>query len=71
MATLGRLEGRVCVVTGASGGIGAATAELFASEGASVVGVDLHPGSPGALALQADVTSEQQVRDTFARVRSL
>ena len=34
MATAGRLEGRVCVITGASGGIGAATVELFQREGA-------------------------------------
>ncbi|HEY0517373.1 MAG TPA: SDR family oxidoreductase [Solirubrobacteraceae bacterium] len=65
----GRLEGRVCVVTGASGGIGAATAERFQREGATVVGVDLLEGAPGDLALQADVTSEQAVSDLFARVR--
>ncbi len=34
---MGRFEGRVAIVTGASGGIGAATAEAFAAEGASVV----------------------------------
>jgi len=38
-----RLEGKVCVITGASGGIGSSTAELFAREGATVVGVDLLP----------------------------
>jgi len=70
MAPEGRLEGRVCVVTGASGGIGAATVEVFQREGATVVGVDLRADSPGDLALQADVTSEEQVRDTFQRVRS-
>ncbi len=70
MAAAGRLEGRVCVVTGANGGIGAATVELFQREGATVVGVDLLADSPGDLALQADVTSEEQVRDTFERVRS-
>jgi NAD(P)-dependent dehydrogenase (short-subunit alcohol dehydrogenase family) len=65
----GRLPGRVCVVTGASGGIGAATVELFRKEGAVVIGVDLLAGSPGDRALQADVTSEEQVREMFASVR--
>ncbi len=69
MAGEGRLRGKVCVVTGAGGGIGAATVELFRREGATVAGVDLVEGSPGDLALQADVTSEKQVRDTLARVR--
>jgi len=69
MATAGRLEGRVCVVTGASGGIGAATAALFQREGATVVGVDLNADSPGELTLQADVTDEEQVRETFQNVR--
>src|SRR3954464_6997850 len=65
----GRLEGRVCVITGAAGGIGAASAEAFAREGARVVGVDLAEGAPGELSLQADVTDDQQVRDMYARVR--
>ena len=64
-----RLEGKVCVITGARGGIGAATAELFAREGARVVGVDLLPGSPGDLSLEVDVTDEQQVIDMYARAR--
>jgi NAD(P)-dependent dehydrogenase (short-subunit alcohol dehydrogenase family) len=59
----------VCVVTGAKGGIGAATVALFKREGATVVGVDLDDGSPGDLALKADVTSEGQIRETFERVR--
>ncbi len=69
MAQSGRLEGRVCVVTGASGGIGAATVEVFQREGATVVGVDLLADSPGDLALQVDVTDEQQVSDAFKQVR--
>jgi NAD(P)-dependent dehydrogenase (short-subunit alcohol dehydrogenase family) len=38
---MARLEDKVCVVTGAASGIGAATARRFAEEGARVVGFDL------------------------------
>jgi NAD(P)-dependent dehydrogenase (short-subunit alcohol dehydrogenase family) len=64
-----RLEGKVCVITGAASGIGAETARLFSAEGATVVGVDLQPGFDGALALQADVTDEQQVAAIYDRAR--
>jgi NAD(P)-dependent dehydrogenase (short-subunit alcohol dehydrogenase family) len=64
-----RLEGKVCVITGAAGGIGAATARLFAGEGATVVGVDLRDGSPGELSLAVDVTLEPEVEAMYARVR--
>jgi NAD(P)-dependent dehydrogenase (short-subunit alcohol dehydrogenase family) len=64
-----RLDGKVCVITGAASGIGADTARLFAAEGAHVVGVDIDPGSEGELKLQADVTDEQQVRDMYERAR--
>jgi NAD(P)-dependent dehydrogenase (short-subunit alcohol dehydrogenase family) len=64
----GRLDGKVCVITGAAGGIGAATAEAFAREGARVVGVDLHDDSPGELALAVDVTDDDAVRELYARV---
>ena len=63
-----RLDGKVCVVTGASGGIGAATVALFRREGARVVGADLAPGAPGELSLQVDVTDERQVAEMFERV---
>ena len=63
----GRLDGKVCVITGAASGIGAETARLFAEEGARVVGVDLKPGSEGELVIEADVTDEDQVRDMYAR----
>src|SRR5450755_651877 len=62
-----RLEGKVAVITGAASGIGAESARLFRAEGASVVGIDLAPGSEGDLALVADVTDEQQVRDIYAQ----
>jgi NAD(P)-dependent dehydrogenase (short-subunit alcohol dehydrogenase family) len=64
-----RLADKVCVITGAKGGIGAAAAEAFAREGAAVVGVDLDDGGPGDLALACDVTDEDAVRDLYARVR--
>lgn len=38
---MGKLDGKVAIVTGASGGIGAASAALFVAEGASVMLVDL------------------------------
>ena len=69
LAVPGRLEGKVCVVTGAASGIGAETARLFGREGAHVVGVDLEAGAVGELALEADVTDEEQVADMYARTR--
>jgi NAD(P)-dependent dehydrogenase (short-subunit alcohol dehydrogenase family) len=67
---MGRLDDRVCVVTGAAGGIGGATVEVFQREGATVVGVDLHDGSPGDLALAVDVTEEHAVSEMYARIRA-
>src|SRR3954454_14864353 len=80
----GRLDGKVCVITGASGGIGSASAAGLAREGARggggelagggaggarVVGVDLAAGAPGELSLQVDVTDDDGVREMYARVR--
>jgi NAD(P)-dependent dehydrogenase (short-subunit alcohol dehydrogenase family) len=65
-----RLAGKVCVITGAASGIGAETAALFRSEGATVVGVDLRDDSPGVdLALACDVADEDSVRSMYARAR--
>ncbi len=61
---MARLEGKVCVITGAASGIGAATVEAFRRAGATVAGVDLAPDSPGDVALGADVTDEAAVRGT-------
>lgn len=59
-----RLEGRVALVTGASGGIGKATAERLADEGAAVVVTDIQvePGDAVVAALQ-----ERGARAIFLR----
>jgi NAD(P)-dependent dehydrogenase (short-subunit alcohol dehydrogenase family) len=65
----GRLSEKVCVITGAAGGIGEATAAVFEREGARVVGVDLREHEVGALSLQADLTDERAVAELYQRVR--
>jgi NAD(P)-dependent dehydrogenase (short-subunit alcohol dehydrogenase family) len=65
---MARLTGKVCVITGAAGGIGVATAEVFAREGAVVVGVDLREHTVGELSLTADLVSEEAVASLYAQV---
>jgi NAD(P)-dependent dehydrogenase (short-subunit alcohol dehydrogenase family) len=67
---MGRLDGKVCVITGAASGIGAEAARRFEAEGARVAGVDVAAAAEGALPVHADVTDEYQVRDMYARVRA-
>jgi NAD(P)-dependent dehydrogenase (short-subunit alcohol dehydrogenase family) len=63
-----RLSEKVCVITGAAGGIGGASAEVFAREGARVVGVDLVAHSVGELALTADLTDEAAVAALYEQI---
>ena len=55
---MGRLSGKVAIVTGAASGIGKATVELFRSEGATVVGADMSDGAD----VRADAGSEDDVK---------
>jgi NAD(P)-dependent dehydrogenase (short-subunit alcohol dehydrogenase family) len=66
---MARLDGKVCVITGAASGIGAEIARLFGEEGGKVVGVDRDPGAVGELAIEADVTDSDQVRDMYTSAR--
>jgi NAD(P)-dependent dehydrogenase (short-subunit alcohol dehydrogenase family) len=58
-----RLAGKVALVTGAASGLGRATAQRFAAEGAAVAFADLRePDVPdGCLGLVADVTDEASI----------
>ena len=60
-----RLAGKVCIVTGAASGIGAASAQLFAAEGATVISADLE-GTP----YRVDVADEAETSALAAAVVS-
>jgi acetoacetyl-CoA reductase/3-oxoacyl-[acyl-carrier protein] reductase len=62
------LAGRCVLVTGASGGIGAAVARLAQEEGARVAAADLpgRPTVPGALPLAGDLAHPSEVAALFA-----
>jgi NAD(P)-dependent dehydrogenase (short-subunit alcohol dehydrogenase family) len=56
---MGRLDGKVCVITGAGGGMGREAAILFSAEGASVCSADVN--------LEAAQTTAAEARDAFAQ----
>lgn len=72
-----RFQGKTAFITGAGSGMGLATAELLAAEGATVYGADLSAETlsgafaervPGGIALPLDVTDSIAVQAAFDRV---
>jgi NAD(P)-dependent dehydrogenase (short-subunit alcohol dehydrogenase family) len=72
---MGRLDGKVCVITGAGGGMGREAALVFTAEGAKVCAADLDAGlaeetvalcSGDAVAFGVDVADEDRVHEMYA-----
>jgi NAD(P)-dependent dehydrogenase (short-subunit alcohol dehydrogenase family) len=72
---MGRLDGKVCVITGAGGGMGREAAIVFAGEGAKVCAADVDQElaeetvslcSGAAFALRVNVAAESDVEHLYA-----
>jgi len=72
---MGRLDGKICVITGAGGGMGREAAIVFTGEGAQVCVADVDLGlaeqtvglcSGDAFAVEVDVADEDAVSGMFA-----
>ena len=71
-----RLKGRLLLITGASGGIGRSTSNLFLKEGAKVILIDKNGdelnktvedlSSKNIKSFQADVTSEDEMNEVIS-----
>ena len=69
---MSRLKDKVCVITGAGGGMGAEAAQVFTDEGAKVVVADVDSAaaskvadSVGGLAVQVDVADSDSVQAMY------
>lgn len=60
---MGRVDGKVAIVTGAASGMGACEAELFAQEGAMVVATDIQ--------IEALVENVNRIRDNGGQIISI
>ncbi|MDX1581258.1 MAG: SDR family oxidoreductase [Alphaproteobacteria bacterium] len=74
---MGRVEGKVCIVTGGAMGLGEADCRLLAREGGKVIVADIADEKGEALAAEIggeyvhlDVTSEQAWIDLMAHIKS-
>lgn len=77
---MGRLQDKICVITGAASGIGEGVAKRFAREGALTVLADIHYPSLRRVnqeilasggqcdSVQVDVTDEEQIKQLFKRL---
>jgi NAD(P)-dependent dehydrogenase (short-subunit alcohol dehydrogenase family) len=72
-----RLEGKIAIITGGAGGLGAATAERFVQEGATVVVADIVEGPAkavaerignGSIGLHFDAGRPKSIEDGIAEV---
>ena len=69
----GRLEGKVCVITGAGGGMGEEAAHVFTDEGAKIVVADIDKAAAArvaesigqSFAVQVDVSDEASVQAMY------
>ncbi len=77
---MGKLDGKVAIITGGAGGIGSGMAKAYVKEGAKVVIVDLNSETgkamekelqaiqPDSLFIQADLTERDKLKDIITKV---
>lgn len=65
--TSNRLQGRVCIVTGSSSGLGRAIALGYAREGGLLVCADLKPQARADVAAEQDANTDELIRNIGGR----